>query len=241
MAITLVPSAFLAADLTAGSASGAIDTSGANLLVGGASYFTAAPTYTDAKGNTWGSAVVHTDFFSQGNLDSRYVSAPNVGTGETVTPVTNAGALTLAAFQGVKVSAPLDGSNFSGLNTSTGVSTIPSTSVTPSMAGCLIVALLYFESGTVNSISGGFTLLAQVVGGSGAAIAYLVQGAAAATAPSWTMSTGQTRANSHLLVFQPEPVPVDGNKAIARQASSRRPGPYQPMGGGLKNPRQRFH
>jgi hypothetical protein len=65
-----------------------------------------------------------------------------------------------------------------------------------------VLALLYFEAGTVNSINGGFTLLTSAVGGSGTAVAYLVQTTAAAAAPTWTLSTSNTRVVSQLLVFK---------------------------------------
>lgn len=199
LAITLVAGAFLSADLAAGNPSSAIDTSGANLLVGGASWFNAQPTYTDSKGNTW--AFVRNDsFFGIANLDSYYVSAPVVGSAHTVTPTGNNGALSLAAFTGVLASSPFD--QATGVNDSDGGSSIQSVALTPSEDNCLIVAVLYFESGAVSSIDGGFTLLSSAVGGSGTAIAYKVQTTAAAVSPTWTLSTGNSRLDAQLLSFK---------------------------------------
>jgi hypothetical protein len=155
---------------------------------------------TDSKSNTW--TLIRTDdFFGTAVLKSYYVSAPTVGSGHTFTPATNNGAISVAAFSGVATSSPLDQSN--GANDSDGGSTVTSGSITPTVDSCLVVAILYFESGTVTGTPSGFTSLSSAVGGSGTAIAYLVQGSAAAVNSTWTLSTGNTRLNAHIMSFKP--------------------------------------
>ena len=79
MAINLVASTTLAG--TNGGTSSAVDTTGANLLVLSAAYFSTI-TVSDSKGNTWvpltvrGSGPIHQLFF---------VASPVVGTGHTFT------------------------------------------------------------------------------------------------------------------------------------------------------------
>lgn len=196
MAITLVTN--VSQDLTAGSSTSAIDTTGANLLVAGQSYFSSVPTLADSKSNTW-TFVQTNNYFGTAFLDSYYVSAPTVGSGHTFQTVTNASAISVGAFAGVATSSPLDGSVG---NTVTGTTTIQAGNITPSVDNCLVVALLYYENDTP-SISAGFTLLSNAVGGSGTAIAYQIQTTATTVNPTWTLSASNTRLDAQLIVFKP--------------------------------------
>jgi hypothetical protein len=253
MPIALV--ANLSEDLTAGSASSPIVTTGANLLVVGASWYdTTQPDVHDSvttpsgnnnatlNGGSSAAGFIREDnYFGTANLDSYYVAVPNVGLGHTFTPTLHDAALSVGAWSGILALNPLDqqsgvgGAGFGG--------TIQPGSITPTDNNCLIVVLAYFESGTVTGISDGLTVISQAVGGSGTAIAWIQQGTAAPINPTVTFSTGQTRSACQIFSFFSDGIlpAVDSNKTIPRQANARRPGPYQPMGGSNRNPRQRVH
>lgn len=196
MSITFVDGT--SADLTVGNPTSAINSTGANLIIGGASWFNAQPGFTDSKGNSY-TFIRNDSFFGIANLDSYYKFNPTVGANHTFTPTTNNGALSAAAFSGVDVSGTYDQAVGT---TVTSTTTIQSGALTPSAINSLVVALLYFESGTA-SIDSGFTLIDQSVGGSGTAIAYLIQTSAISSNPTWTLSTSNTRMDAQLFTFLP--------------------------------------
>jgi hypothetical protein len=251
MPIALV--ANLSEDLNAGTASSPIVTTGANLLVVGASWFdttqpdvhdnVTTPSGTNNAVLNGGAAaagfIMNTDFFSTANLDSYYVSAPNVGLGHTFTPNTGRGALSVGAWSGIQASSPLD--QFNGQGGAGHGDSIQPNSILPTADHCLIVVLVYFETGTVTGITDGFTLLSQAVGGSGTAIAWLQQGTAASLNPTVSFSTSQPRSGCQIFSFLSDGIlpAVDSNKTIPRQA--RRPGPYQAMGGSNRDPHRMYH
>lgn len=172
---------------------GPIDTTGANLIVVEVSYFDAssAVTVTDNKGNTYTALTGYGGAGADYRVKLFYCYAPTVGTGHTFVGGV-AGAycsVSIAAFSGAAAS-PADQSAGS-FNSSS--STAQAGSITPTESGELIIATMCnrLDAGSV-SINDGFTIVDQELwqsGGLGTALAYKIQTAAAATNPTWTLTS----------------------------------------------------
>lgn len=172
--------------------SGAIDSTGATLLVVAASWSTAAGggTLTDSKGNTWVGLTAKVASFS---IQIYYVKNPTVGSGHTFT-WTAAGAdlptLGIMAFDETDITANADGENGSAPGV---ITTIQPGSVTPSVDNCVLVTALT-GAGAGPTIDSSFTVIDAegFVGGqhSPLAIAYKVQTTAGAENPTWTTNVG---------------------------------------------------
>lgn len=195
MAITLVSNAYVSKG-ESGTTS-AIDITGATLLVAAKSWFSTEPTLSLSTSDAL-TFIRNENFFGVANQSSYYKAAPTISASLTGN-LDTAGGQSLAAFAGTLTASVLDQS--ASANT-TGSDTIQPGSLTPSENNCLLVSVLYFESGTVVSIGSGFTLLSSAVNESGSAIAYKVQTTAGAENPLWTCSASQSRINAHLLVFK---------------------------------------
>lgn len=171
----------------------AINSTGANFLVVGASDFVAggAGTPVDNLGNTWNALTSYTD----GSLPRTqfFWSVPTtVGSGHTVTfgtPGSNP-SVGFAAFSNVNA-APFD--NVVGTS---GSSTSPAGgSITPGASNALIVsAISVFGTVVGGSVNSSFIIMSNLidrVGGAhfGLGVAYLIQGAAATVNPTWTVSS----------------------------------------------------
>jgi lysophospholipase L1-like esterase len=172
-------------------ATGTLDTTGANLLVVSLSGFkTGSPVLSDSKGNTWTPLTNHS---GAGNPSNRlyYCLAPTVGTGHTFT-ATGTGIYTtidVQAFSGADTSGGTDGENGAGVITVT--SGQPGT-LTPSQANDIIVASIAFDDPSTVSVNQSFTITDQnglTSNHWGGAMAYLLQGSAAAVNPTWTWTT----------------------------------------------------
>lgn len=192
-----------------GFTTGAIDTTGATLLVRCAAYDgPATVTASDSKSNTWTGLTVRT---SGGGAFHKlriwYVANPTVGTGHTFTfgGTSSAMAGCVSAWSGAKVTSPFDQQNGAGVSST---SAAPG-SITPSEDNELIIAGCSFEGSRTLSIDGGFTITNQVnfSGGSnyGVGMAYLIQTSLAAANPSWSWS-GSADAAAAIASFKAEPV-----------------------------------
>lgn len=207
MAFALVASVQTPGGATGGT-SAAIDTTGANLLTFNASYFgTAGVTISDSKGNTW--ALRKNDGVAvDNNTDSLYDCLnPTVGTGHTFTVGTPGGSNysvgQIAAWSGATTPATVDGTP---TGTAVAALTVQPGSRTPGQAGSLFVTGFSGHEVTGVTINSGFTIAGQTntVGGvnySGA-MAYLIQGAAAAINPTWT-ATDATGNHATMAVYIP--------------------------------------
>lgn len=181
----------------AGSSSGVttdpIDTTGANLIVIGFSYYpgSGGGTLSDSKGNTWTPAFIE---FTIGNnrFAMYYCAAPTVGAGHTFS-------FSGTTYPGITVSAwsGLAGSPFDAAvtNSSTSSATVSTGSITPAQADTLFVTVMGWEAsaGGAISVDSGFTMLDQIpyAGGTnfGCSMAYKVISNGAAENPEWS-STG---------------------------------------------------
>jgi len=190
---TLIGSA--SASGAASATTAAIDTTGADLLIVGVSFFTAAmPTLTDSKGNTWTilTLQINTATGYPRNVIC-YCVPTSVGSGHTVTlaGISLYGTLTFAAFSGAHAT-PFDqeaGGDASGVNTVSAGS-----GITPSVPNALVIANVGTSADTsvATAISGDFNMLTPIASVSGVnlgeCLAYSMQTAAAAVDPTWTIN-----------------------------------------------------
>ena len=178
----------------------AIDTTGSTLLVVSVSWYLdggGTLAVSDSKGNTW--VQITSAIFDPGSARTQtvlfYVKNPTVGTGHTFT-CGGAGTycgIFVATFSGTDTAQNVDQHNQAGSGPGTSTTFQPG-SVTPSQNNELIVSGLLQPSNTSQtlSIDSGFSKTdeAPLVSGNafGGALAYFVQGTAAAINPTWTAS-----------------------------------------------------
>lgn len=175
---------------TNGFTSSALDTTGADfLVVNVGSDQGVTVTMSDSKGNTWATAVGPTTAGFSAISTIFYSRPTSVGSGHTVTVTCSGGSpsIDVMAWSG-STASPLDQTNKAdgGGNT-----TLQAGSITPTVDGCLIVAGCGREDTTgAMTINLSYTIADQQVQANsqhrGSAIAYLVQGTAAASNPTWT-------------------------------------------------------
>lgn len=156
-----------------------------------------APSLTDSNSNTWALIRTHDNGFGRWNSLFRTATTATVGAGHTFTVSLTNGVIGIAltAFAGGATSSIDDQENSNGATFSTSIQT---GSITPSEPGTLIIAgCNASDSGRdPDTIDSGFTVAAHVAEGGGGTvgfgtgIAYLVQGAAAAVNPTWSITGG---------------------------------------------------
>jgi hypothetical protein len=180
----------------------AINTTGADLIVAGVTFFANPPgagcftpnVISDSKSNTWSTAkTVQNNGTSDGEFDLFYVHAPTVGSGHTFSYNKECfSSIYVLAFSG-SVASPLDVTS-SGSNASTETSQA-SGSITPTQSGDLIIAgLLVSGPTTSTTVNSGITqadafttaVNAQTYG---TGLGYFAQSTAAAINPTWSWST----------------------------------------------------
>lgn len=185
---------------TNGGTSSGINTTGADTIFLSVAYQgTASPSVSDSNGNTWTLIRQHNNGFDKWNELYRSAGgAASVGSGHTFTVTLTTGVIGIAvtAFAGGATSSIDDVENSAG---AVFTATIQPGSITPSAANTLIITGIG-NSDTGNdpsAIGSSFTVAAHVASDAGAVgfgcgIAYLVQGAAAAVNPTWTISASST-------------------------------------------------
>ena len=191
------PFTFLAASAVGGTGdgptSGAIDTSGAGLLIVGAVSFatSAAPTVSDSKvGNTW-NALTEEAFPTHTRITIWYSVPVSVGGSHTATlsGTANFSSIFFAAFGG-GIASPFD-QEAGGQ----GVSTTPSTSgITPGFNNELIITLVGIDDTTPATQPTGYAILDASIGTAGAqhfggGMAYKIQTTLAAEDPDWSSNS----------------------------------------------------
>lgn len=186
-----------------GFTTGAIDTTGANLLIAhmgnyataGAGYPASEPV-TDSKGNTWTALTIH-PAPSGGNVSRIwYAKNATVGSGHTFTASGNGlyPALCVAAFSGADTASPFDVEN--GGAGASGSPPQSIGSITPTLNGELIIAGMSEYTSFVGtfSINAGMTVIEDQLFRSGqnfgSRLAYLIQGGKAAINPAWNWTSG---------------------------------------------------
>lgn len=172
--------------------SGAIDTTGANLLVMVQSFYTggSAPAASDSKSNTW---TKLTEWGGAGTEACAiwYAKNATVGSGHTFTGGATGAftAFSVFSFSGCDTTAPFDLENGSTTVTNT---TVQSGAITPSANNYLVVAGTMNAGSVISSIDGGFSAIQKVdyAGGTneGCGASYLIQTTATTANPTWTHS-----------------------------------------------------
>jgi hypothetical protein len=194
---------------------GAIDTTGANLIVcatgsyeGGGEF-----TPTDSKGNTY--STLTASLVGNGpQAQIHYVFNPTVGSGHTFSGgiAGTFPAIACIAFSG-SVTSPFDQENG---NTTASAASLTTGSVTPTENNELLIAVVSWDAAITNlAINESFTLDQSVAYGSGQneglGLAFFIQGTAGALNPQWTWTTSRPAA-ARIATF----------KAAATAASSTR-------------------
>lgn len=221
MAYSLVTNVAAGSTNTLGITTGAVDTTGADLLVAVASCYNAISgqvVVTDSKGNTW---IGLTTQLSGDGEDYRmwYSYNPVVGSGHTFTS-DNGGAgyssIAVAAFSGSQTS-PDPKDQQAGTGTS-GVTSLQPGSITPSADGELVVTGIGFNATNTMSINSSFNITDQINASSGlrqgVALAYKIQTTAAAVNPTWSWGSSSgagTSQTSFKATGGSPPTPVFGN------------------------------
>jgi hypothetical protein len=170
---------------------GAVDTTGATLLVATVFGQIGDPVISDSKSNTWTALTAVTGGGNECRL--YYVEDPTVGSGHTFTLSGSFAAMCIAAHSGVIAVSPFDQQN----GTAEGASPRSTGSVTPSEDNELII-VGGGGSGAGHTIDNGVTLDEQIdlTGGVnyGCAIGHKYQVAAAAINPAISTTSGTTAA-----------------------------------------------
>lgn len=210
---------------------GAINTTGASLIVVGLSrQASTADVVSDSAGNTW---TKLTESLATGAVGSvlYYALAPITSATHTFTVgSTNVGVISVAAFSGIQTIAGFDQQN--GNSNTTG-STLATGSVTPLQNGELLIALFGFNAtGTPVSIDSGFTITDTTnfvtSANYGASLAYFVQTTAGAINPTWTR-TGSSSQAARIATFIAGAAPGGMSVNTPTKIGSRlKPHPFQP-------------
>jgi hypothetical protein len=179
-----------------GDTTGAIDTTGATLLIMAVSQSQGVDAVvSDSKGNTWVALTKHS-VAGDNAIRIYYVKNPTVGSGHTFTTSTSSiySGITAAAFSGTDTTANADGENGA---TASGAASIQPGSLTPSVNNCLLIAAVSHNVTSV-SVNSGFTVIEQeaFVGGNsyGVGLAYKVQTTAGAENPTFTPNASSSMA-----------------------------------------------
>jgi hypothetical protein len=171
---------------------GAINTTGADLIVLALAYDSAS-TASDSKGNTW--TFVGSYNTGAGQIIALYYCQnPTVGSGHTFSGSLSYGAVAVSAFSG-STSSPYDVKNGTAMGSS-GTS-VATGSITPSQDNELCVAAIALGGSSASaSINGSFTIGTSLNATSGVnygvGLAYLVQTTAASANPTWSWTNAAT-------------------------------------------------
>lgn len=185
-----------------GGTSDPIDTTGANLLVISGAWFTSDDPPTDSFGNTWKEALSESN--AGFGLGVYYSLNPTVGADHTFTLTSEFSCGSVQAFSGV---GSIGGS--SATNASSASSIQPG-SITPSPSGALFIAAISENAAPTDdsvAVDSDFILTDQQPFTSGqffgSAMAYLIQGSAAAENPTFSWTGSAVAVNAAMIVFLP--------------------------------------
>jgi hypothetical protein len=193
---TFVDSTVAASANGDGFTTSAINSAGSTFTAIVLASYSAHPTPTDSKGNTYSMALNLSSGDggvpgSSRQISIFYCAAPTVGSGHTAT-LAGSGTYAVMAFYAFSGGAggSLDQTN-SNVDTNA-TTTLQPGSITPSTANQLIITGIEFRSGSNAAINSGFATpqkAAQTANNVGGAGSYLIQGAAAAVNPTWTIDS----------------------------------------------------
>lgn len=184
---------------------GAIDTTGASLIVVAIGSHTTVPSFTDSASNTW---TLLAPGLSQNNnrLALFYCLNPTISATHTFTTTlggsTATPSIAVASFSNV---GGLGGITNDSIVAASGATlTLPT--ATPSRNNTLVVSALSFDAAaTTIAIDSGFTITDQVnfsTGNhTGVALAFLLQGAQAALTPQWSGMSATLNKDAQMAAF----------------------------------------
>lgn len=190
MAFTLISNTSAGSSNTTDVTTGAIDTTGANILIAVA---TSNSVVTDSKSNTWTKLTVRNDTGGHGNECAIYYAKnPTVGSGHTFTATGGFPSIAVASFSGADTTSPFDQEN--GTGSAGSVTSIQTGSVTPTQNNELLIAGLTFDVSNTPSINSSFTITntTDYSGGNhyGVSMAYKIQTSLSAENPTWSWGAG---------------------------------------------------
>jgi hypothetical protein len=178
-----------------GGTTGDIVTTGANLMVVSASWYSAASadvTLTDSKSNTWTPLTTRTSTFISNRLYYCYGGTVGSGHNFTLSGTAVYCSVQVIAFSGM-ASTPLDQQN--GTGSGGAWTTVQPGSITPSQANTVVFVGLSFEANSSGAISidGGYTISNTTAhspgSGEGGSLAYQIFASASAQNPTWTSAS----------------------------------------------------
>lgn len=216
--ITLVAHTSITPSGTTGGSSPPISTASASLIVLSVSTDQSVSfSVSDNLSNTWILVASHNDGVVNNGKGAMYYCSPcNTGLNHIFATSSLFSTMAITAWGDAASSAPFDVQTSNG-NSSTTIQPGP---VTPSTNNSLVVSSLEVTAsgnGTSASINSGFTISDQVPFTSGhnygGATAYLVQGAAAAVNPTWTVTGGSLALSSVIAVFKQQAISSTQNSS----------------------------
>jgi hypothetical protein len=207
MAITLLAHAYAQVN-SSGSTTAGIDTSGANLLVVLVSYYdqTAAPSFSDNKGNTWTALTAWQSAVGSPSYFDRiyYCLSPTVGTGHTfsVAGASSFSSIAVQAWSGITAFDKEVAGNFSH------ATSVTSNSLTPAESNELIIVGggASVGSNVLCTIDSSFTISDQhdTIGGQSFCIlmAYKIKSDSSAESPTISLSGTFSAMNIVIAAFK---------------------------------------
>lgn len=215
----------------AGGTTDAIDTTGTDLIVVAISSNLTTTVISDSKGNTYTALTS----YANGNARIRvfYCLNPTVGSGHTFT-------CTSGAYPNMMVTA-WSGAKSSGVflsesgNSAASGTTIQPGNLSPAESDCLVINAIAHIAST-SSISAGTIAQSRAyvpATSIGGGIAYLIQTAAAATNPTWTINTATNIAAGQAIFLSADSVaePLSATAALTVRAATTATVVASPAGG----------
>lgn len=172
----------------------AIDTTGANLLIGYVSTDGVNAPISDSNGNTWIALADHGASYPQSaGLYYCYLPA-SVGPGHTFSIDASYNSLFVAAFRGVKQSSAFNADT--GFSEPGTVTSIQPGSISVLAGDLLVTGVAMFSPSAILTIDSGFSITDQAPGTQsanyGGGLAYLVAAGPGSVDPTWTISDPAT-------------------------------------------------
>jgi hypothetical protein len=171
-----------------GGTTGAIDTTGAKLIVIHIASFAAVSGVSDSKGNTWIPKTVRSNVAATRYSQQFYALSPTVGSGHTFTV---SGTGTYAVIEVVAYDNVVAFDAESGAGSNGAVATIQPGSVPPAGNNGLFITGVCSNLGSIPSIDSGFTLRLSTANGIGnnmeAGVADKQQTTGGAENPTWQL------------------------------------------------------
>lgn len=193
LAIALLPGAAVTIGPSVSTAtSGAIDTTGASLII--ACSFGLDSAFSDNQSNVWDTSITTQTLTGGLKLVCYFKASPTTNAAHTftVTGTNKFYSAQIVALTGTHLTAPLD--QQAGAFSDTDVATFQGGSITPSEDNCVVISFLGTQAGNTQIIDSPFTIAIQIGtngSGQGSGIAYDIQTTATARNPTWTFNSSK--------------------------------------------------